>query len=478
MSKDTTIISDLKSFFSENENNRAINSIMRVMEHINIRSSQIGVEKRENCKFTSLQVLNLLMLFPFFVVKNACQYSGSALSHLFVCEKDMFYRFMNDGNVRWCKLLYAMNLQLIKKIQHESNVSHDKPVCLIIDDTDAPKTGKHTELIGRVWSHVLQRSILGYKCLTLLLSDGTSQLMLDFSLHGEKGKKEDKLQGLTSKERKARFSEDHTGQAVEERIKEYDMKKTDKAIEMVKYAIKRGVRFDYLLIDSWFTNAAFVRLITSRHIKCNLLGMIKLGKTRYQTPYGELTAKEIIKKLHKLGLCKHNATLKCTYCTIDVKYAGTTVRLFFCKRGRNGQWNGLLTTDMKLSFLKAYRIYSMRWATECAYRDCKTLLNLGRCQSVHFSAQIASFTLILMQYNILCTVKRFESYETIGALFADATNESLELSVTDKIWELILDTILEIAALVSADASELLSALVDDNPKFHKLYKMYNLNAA
>ena len=99
-------------------------------------------------------------------------------------------------------------------------------------------------------------------------------------------------------------------------------------------------------------------------------------------------------------------------------------------------------------------------------------------QSVHFSAQIASFTLTLMQYNILCTVKRFESYETIGALFADATDESLELSVTDKIWELILDTILEIAELVSADACELISALVDDNPKFHKLYRMYNLNVA
>ncbi|WP_161624541.1 hypothetical protein [Segatella albensis] len=55
-----------------------------MMEHINIRSSQIGVEKKENCKFTSLQVLNLLKLFPFFVVKNAYQYSGSALSHLFV----------------------------------------------------------------------------------------------------------------------------------------------------------------------------------------------------------------------------------------------------------------------------------------------------------------------------------------------------------------------------------------------------------
>ena len=221
-----------------------------------------------------------------------------------------------------------------------------------------------------------------------------------------------------------------------------------------------------------------VHLITSRHIKCNLLGMIKLGKNRYQTVYGNLTAKEIIKKLHNKGLCKYSATLKCTYCTIDVKFAGTTVRLFFCKRGRNSLWNGLLTTDLNLSFLKAYRIYSMRWATECAYRDCKALLNLGRCQSVHFSAQIASFTLTLMQYNILSTVKRFESYETIGEIFAEVKDESLELSVTDKIWELILDAILEIAELVSADVSELISAIIDHNPKLHKLFRMYNLNVA
>ena len=144
MSKDTTIISDLRSFFAKNDNNRAIKCIMGVMEHINIRSNQVGVEMRKNCKFTTLQVLNLLMLFPFFMVKNACRYSDSSLSNLFNCEKDMFYRFMNDGNVKWRKLLYAMNLQLIKKISSSTTAPKDKPVCLIIDDTDAPKTGMKT----------------------------------------------------------------------------------------------------------------------------------------------------------------------------------------------------------------------------------------------------------------------------------------------------------------------------------------------
>ena len=451
---------------------------MSVMECINIRPKQIGAEKKENCKFTNVQVLNLLVLFPFFVVRNAYRYSGSSLSRLFSCEKDMFYRFMNDGNVKWRKLLYAMNLQLLRKISRSSETQNDRPVCLIIDDTDAPKSGRKCELIGKVFSHIEHKTILGYKCLTLLYTDGLSQLMLDFSLHGEEGRKPDRKQGLTDKERKARFSEDHSGEAVEERIREYTMKKTDKAIEMVKYAIKRGIRFDYLLVDSWFTNADFVRLITSRHIKCHLLGMIKLGKTKYDTKWGDLNASQIIKRLQKEGFVKHNATLKCSYCTIDVKFAGTTVRLFFSKRGRNGQWNGLLTTDLSLSFLKAYRMYATRWTTEVAYRDMKVLLNLGKSQSVHFSAQIASFTLTMMQYNILCTVKRFEAYETIGELFRETTAGTLELSVTDRIWELILDTILEIAEIISADASELLSAVIDVNPKFHKFYQMYNLYAA
>ena len=107
----------------------------------------------------------------------------------------------------------------------------------------------------------------------------------------------------------------------------------------------------------------------------------------------------------------------------------------------------------------------------------KQLLDFGRCQSVHFSAQIASFTLTMMQYNILCTVKRFEAYETIGALFRETTTDTLELSASDRIWELILDTILEIAEMISADASELLSAVIDANPKFRKLYQMYKLVA-
>ena len=471
MRKDTTIISDLRTFFTKNDADHAIYSLMEVMERIHIQPKQIGMAKKANCKFTPLQVLNLLIVFPFFTVKNAYRYSGSSLNKLFRCEKDMFYRFVNNGNIKWRKLLYVLNMQLLQKISKETTSPSGQPTCLIIDDTDAPKSGMKAELVGKIWSHVQQKSILGYKCLTMMLFDGVSQQFLDFSLHGEEGKNKTKRQGLTEKQQKARLSKDHTGQVVSERIGEYWMKKTDRAIEMVRYAIKVGIRFDYLLVDSWFTNTQLVRFIKSRHIKCNLLGMIKLGKTKYTTEFGKMNAQQIIKHQQEAKACKRSRKLRYTYCTMDVQLDGMPVRLFFCKR-RNGKWNGLLTTDMSLDFLEAYRLYARRWTTEVAYKDCKTLLNFGKYQSRYFAAQIAEFTLTMMQYNILCLVKRSEAYETIGGLFAEVTKDILELSVADKIWAAIVDILLEIAECYSIDETLLLTDYINRHHTGQMLIKL------
>lgn len=67
--------------------NKAINSIITTIRLPNLRSSCIGSEKRLNCKLTGLQVLELLLVFPFFVVKNSFQYNHSGFSELFSCKR-------------------------------------------------------------------------------------------------------------------------------------------------------------------------------------------------------------------------------------------------------------------------------------------------------------------------------------------------------------------------------------------------------
>lgn len=78
MNKNRHIIGELQEFFANNDSSKAINSISTIMNSIRIQSKVIGSVKNPNCKFTCLQVLQLLVLFPFFSIKNAANYSSSA----------------------------------------------------------------------------------------------------------------------------------------------------------------------------------------------------------------------------------------------------------------------------------------------------------------------------------------------------------------------------------------------------------------
>lgn len=445
---------------------------MATIRHLNLRSSNIGIEKHHNSKLTCLQVLELLLVFPFFMVKNSFQYHHSGLWQLFSCRKDMFYRFMEQENIDWRKLVYTVSLRLLKRISSRKG-SKESIQCLIIDDTDLPKTGFKMEMIGRIYSHVFHKSILGFKGLFLCHTDGKTQTLLDFSLHGEEGKNPEKKQGLTDRQRKARFSKERDkDSAASTRIKEYRQSKIDRSIEMVREAIRKGIRFDYLLVDSWFTCADLLNFICSRHLKCHLIGMMKMGNTRYLTKFGNLNASGIIDRLKKEKSVKYSRKLNCHYAYIDAEYSNRKIRIFFCKRGRKGTWNAFLSTNTELNFFEAYRIYSMRWAIEVCFSEMKGVLKLGKCQCRNFSSQIASISLTVMQYNILSFIKRFEAYETIGGLFNQTLNGTMELSVTERIWDLIVQIVAVIADLFSADEEEIIRILANDNKKISIIKKL------
>ena len=310
------------------------------MNSIRIQSKVIGSVKNPNCKFTSLQVLQLLVLFPFFSVKNAANYSSSALSKLFACHKDMFYRFMNDGNVNWRRIIYSVFRQLYSRVSRKTTSKSDVK-CVIIDDTDLPKTGFKTEKIGIVFSHTQMKPILGFKAMLLCFTDGVSQSILDFSLHGEEG-------------------------------------------------------------------------------------------------------------------------------------IGIKVNLFFNRKGKNGNWNALLTSDMKLDVKEAFRLYSRRWVIEVAHKEMKQNLKLGKNQCRGFAGQIAGISLCVLQYNILSYVKRNESYETIGGLFAEITKNSVELSVAEKIWLLIVEVINVIAEAFNCDAMALTEQIISNDKQIKAVKEAFD----
>ena len=252
LNKDTTILSEINDFFTCSE--KAISSILTVLNAMKISDKVFFKHDACNVKYSSIDKLTLLLLFPFFEIKDASSFGVSALYKIISCGKDVFYRMLNDSTIDWRSLSYRLNKKLLKTTTSKSKQQNETPRCLIIDDTDLHKTGRYIELIGRVFSHVTKTSIIGFKGLVMAYHDSKSLFALDVSLHCEEGKNKKKPYGITPTQAKKRYSKKRDNQsAAKMRTKECFTSKISSMISMVRFAISNGIRFDYLLVDSWFT---------------------------------------------------------------------------------------------------------------------------------------------------------------------------------------------------------------------------------
>ena len=379
--KITPFLSDIKYFFKNSDMTAAMKNISSILTQVKMTErGTLAVTSKCNRVYRLLTVFQCLLLFPCFGISNVYRNQKyGVLDSLIKVKKDVFYRFMENPHIDWRRALWHISVQLWNRIHLRSDHKADE-VCLILDDTAHEKIGRTIEKTGRVHSHLAHKAILGFKCLCMAPTDGISQILLDLAIVGEK---------------------------------EYDRSKIELAKDIIKWAIRRGIRFSYVLADNWFTNKEIVQFINSRHIKCHWLGMIKVGekgKTKYHTEHGDLTTPALVKLGKKLKVQKYSRKLKCNYTMFDATFGGIPVRIFLVRRTQHGKWNGLLTTDTRMDFFKAWRISSRRWALEVVFKDCKTNLGFGKCQCTCFASQVAGATLCCLQYNVLSVAKRFSDY--------------------------------------------------------------------
>ncbi|CDA96469.1 transposase IS4 family [Bacteroides sp. CAG:709] len=400
-------------------------------------------------------MVKLLVVLPFFSVKTAADYADRALGKLFSCKKDSFYRLMDDGRIDWRHIIYSINRQLIGFISRRADAKGNTR-CVILDDTDLPKRGKKAEGLEKVFSHTAKKCILGFKAMFLCYTDGKTQLMVDATIQAESGKDASKPRAYIEAERRmpnTARSAARTRESTPVRRRCFSPKLPTPS----RCSGEPSLRVSALTtcwLTAGFPCAELLQFIHSRHFKCHVIGMIKMGKTKYESALGNLCAPDIIKRLEKAKATKRNRSIGYTCAAVKARYAGMDVQLFFYRKGK-GSWNALITTDMGIDAMRAFELYVRRWCIEVAHKEMKGLLNLGKCQCVDFAGQIAALSLCMIQYNILGTVKRFESYETTGGLFAELTGETRELTVVQRIWGLIIEVINVSAEFLSCDPFEL-----------------------
>ncbi len=209
-------------------------------------------------------------------------------------------------------------------------------------------------------------------------------------------------------------------------------------LEMLKRAVKHGFVPDYVLMDKWFTSEKVIKAIRLlRKGRIHIVAACRKDKRKYVFRGKAYTASELLAMNKEKK--KHCRSMKTLYIVVYAEYKGVPVKLFFNKPSRRRNWELLVTTDLKLSFINALKIYRIRWGIEVFFKECKQHLLLGKCQAQDFDAQIADITLSMIRYIILNQCKRFNSYETLGEAFSNTRIFTLELTLGQRLWLLFLE---------------------------------------
>lgn len=281
--------------------------------------------------------------------------------------------------------------------------------------------------------------------------------------------------GLTKKQMGQQFKKFRDAKTPgAQREAEVDVKKTTNLMNMLKRAVKRGFKADYLLTDSWFFNVALIKLISKLNKKhgINLLSMVRMGSAKYCLVSNNrfYNAAELLIKFERKAITarSHNSR----YIKVAVTYGDVRVNLFFVKMGKSPTWKLLATTDLTINFQKLMDVYQIRWSIEIFFRESKQYLHLGKCKSISFDAQIADATISLVQYTLLAFHQRMCDYSSFDGIFRAALEDAMQYSIAGELQKMFWLVLEIFCCFEGIDIFDFTGSLIRDENACLKLQRL------
>lgn len=101
--------------------------------------------------------------------------------------------------------------------------------------------------------------------------------------------------------------------------------------------------------------------------------------------------------------------------------------------------------------------------------EAKQYLVLRKSQLQDSDAQIAPTTICMLQYNLLSVARKYTDYELLSDLFRNTKAERIQLTVSEHIWQIIIEVLTALAEILEIDTEVLKEKLMADNEKIEKL---------
>jgi len=420
-----------ENIITDEVNSRLKNPIIKVLRDIRIERI---LKKSNFIKKDGATTSTILLHFIFMIIINKkisefIKYSKESLT------KDVYYRALKNSKYNWQKMLILSSIAFINKLKSLQNKKAIK--VLILDDTNEDKRGKKIEgVCDNIWSNKDKKTIRGINLLSLNYNDGYTNFMLDFAL-----KFNDKIKVKLEDFRNQYY---YTSDAHKRKQEGLETKFTI-AINMVKRAVKAGIKADYLLVDSWYSKPIFVQSI--KKLGLDVISRITNSPTAWQFSIRDNNKQKtltgiyrILSKSVSLKFANYNK-IKYSYCSkiLHHKTAGI-VKVVFIKT--HNKLIPILSTNTKLTDEKIIEIYKKRWNIEQGYKELREHFSFGKEENRIYEALIARITLSFLTYNITSYINRIDHEpQTIGGLFKDLECELTNLAISMEIFITILTQI-------------------------------------
>lgn len=362
-------------------------------------------------------LLFILVLLPILKIKTVQGFCRKHLEQWSEARKDSFYR-LKTKDYRWRSLLYWITGIVFDAICRED-------ACIVVDDTILKKTGTRIENTSYVYDHNEGKSVLGYCMVVVGLFTSSGFFPLDF--------------GFSASDRKHKRGCEYQGDKRSSSglmSAEAKMTKLELVESMIKRALSRGVKADYVLFDSWFSFPAFISKI--RKLELHVICRLKDMKTKYGYNGNDYRLSELYRQIRHLFRKDRETGLHLYSVKVDVAGVGLSTIVFARgyqdPDGHKDKWVAFLSTDLSLSSSKIIKKYASRWSIEVFFKESKQLLALGKEQSTSFNAQIASTSISIMTYTMLAFLNHSEKMPTKGELFEYLSDKAAEITYGQRLW--------------------------------------------
>lgn len=337
---------------------------------------------------------------------------------------------LNDGRINWQKLVVLIARALINWLK--PFIDQRRRLAFILDDTlMARPFSKQTELLARTRDHDKGVSVPGYRGLTLGWSDGNTFLPVNFAMMSTRNPRY--LIGRPSQIQDCRTI---AGQ----RRHQARRPMSDVAVELIKQALRLGIRASYVLFDSWYSSPKmFWRL---KALRLNGLGMLKRSSKVYYRYRGrQYSIKALYRRFALSKMSRKNHYLYSS--VVEAHYQNHLFKLkvvFVAKKGQRNQYLVLATTQLALRPTEIVQLYARRWQIETYFKAAKQYLALNRSRIQNYDGQCGYVAVTMITYDLLAWQERLNTDDrTIGGIFYQMNDAMPEIQFIDALVYLMYE---------------------------------------